>query len=305
MTLTLQPAQGERQKAAPDDLIDETTGETSPAKPHAKVGILCDGAARPAADRPQGGHRDDAERAGQQHGLCHVGHLRAALEILGQFRIDAIGHAGAAGIGLRELHVVGTGQGQCRGGIGQKVRIDGIIGIHGHHMGRVGAGMVQSDVQGAGLGARHAGPMQEADPVAKSGTFIAHRLPDGRILGVVVDHDNLDRGGRPVLPRQRANGCDHQCRGFVVRRDVDRKDGRCLRGRPQRHAQVLTVRPTPHDQPRNLQEDQCCAKRRDKAGQDEDAQTDDRQKDRQDEHDVSPHRAWVFEASKTKRFTPR
>jgi hypothetical protein len=74
------------------------------------------------------------------------------------------------------------------------VRVD-----DGDHLGpRVG--LAQREVERAGLEARERVDVEEAEALAEAGAVRLDRLPDRRVLGVVVDHQDLE--ARIVQRRQ-------------------------------------------------------------------------------------------------------
>ena len=80
--------------------------------------------------------------------------------------------------------------------------LDNVITIDNRNYFRLGSSLPQGVVEGAGLETGERIDMKEAKAWSQGLTMGGHRLPDRRILGVVVDDqhfkpaDNPDRPGR-------------------------------------------------------------------------------------------------------------
>ncbi|MNC11981.1 hypothetical protein D3C75_596920 [compost metagenome] len=124
---------------------------------------------------------------------------------------------------LRRLHHGDLRIGEVRHHVLEPVAFDAVVGVdHRDHL-SVGSGVLQHVVQRAALEAGQRRDVEELEARAEAGAVGFHRLPDRRVLGVVVDHQDLEV--RVVEARQGVEGLFDHLRRLVVAGHVDRHLG--------------------------------------------------------------------------------
>ncbi len=194
-------------------------------EPQPQFRVLGDAPLGPAVHLHQGRAPDHGHGAMLDDGVALVARHHAEQEEAAVF-----GHAhGLEGVLVGIAIILGRlGDGHLRvleGGhqIPQPQGMHHIIGVDNrHHLGgRVG--LAQGIVEGTGLEARQGIDMEEAEAFPQLGAIGLHRLPDRRVLGVVIDHQDLEIG--IVEGRQGVQGLFQQFRRLVVGRDMDGHQG--------------------------------------------------------------------------------
>ncbi len=121
---------------------------------------------------------------------------------------------------LRALHDRDLRVGEVANQRGQPAAIDDVVGVdHGYDLSAL-VDLIERKVQRAGLKARPARQMEEAEILTEARHVVAHRLPARRVLGVVVDHQQLEV--RIVQALDACNGCDHHFGRLIAASQVNR-----------------------------------------------------------------------------------
>ena len=95
---------------------------------------------------------------------------------------------------LRRLHEAHHRVGELRHHAAQPVGFDDVVAIqHADDLG-VRGGLAQAEVQRAGFEAFVFAQVEEAEFFAQPRAMLRHRLPEGRVHGVVVDHQHFEIG---------------------------------------------------------------------------------------------------------------
>ena len=129
----------------------------------------------------------------------------------------------AVAVVLRRLHHGDLRVAEVRHHVLEPVAVDAVVRVdHRHHFG-VRRGVRQDVVQRAALEAFDRCHVEEAEARAQLGAVGFHRLPHGRVLGVVVDDDDFVI--RVVQRSERVEGLFDHLRRLVVAGHVDRHLG--------------------------------------------------------------------------------
>ncbi|CRQ88084.1 hypothetical protein PAERUG_E5_London_17_VIM_2_12_12_05150 [Pseudomonas aeruginosa] len=192
--------------------------------PQAQLGVLGDAPFRPsqlvqhaAPDHGHGAVLDDrvAVVAGDHADVEEALVLGVAEPLEGALVLVAVV--------LRRLHHGDPRVAEVRHHVPEPVGVDAVVGIdHRDHL-DVRRHVAQGEVQRAGLEAFQRGDVEEAEALAQARAVRLDRLPDGRVAGVVVDHQ--DFVVRVVEAGKGVEGLLQQFRRLVVAGHVDRHLG--------------------------------------------------------------------------------
>jgi hypothetical protein len=168
-----------------------------------EISVLADGVAGPAAGHLHRGAPDQAHRAVHDDGVGLVALDHADIEEPGIFAVHDVVHQRPVAVAmvLRRLHQPDAGIGEHRHQILQPVRLHDIIGVDDADDLGIDGGAGHGDAQRAGLEALDLLGVDELEAFAERAAVILDRLPEGRVRGVVDDHDAFEI--RIIQPRHR------------------------------------------------------------------------------------------------------
>ena len=146
----------------------------------AKVGILANGIAGPAAGHIHRGAADQAHGAVNDDGIGLVALDHADVEEPGIFAVHDIVHQRtiAVAVILRRLHQADAGIGENRHQILQPIRLHDIVGVDDADDLGIGRGALHRDAQGAGLETLDLLGIDELETLAERAAVILDRLPE-------------------------------------------------------------------------------------------------------------------------------
>ena len=192
----------------------------------AKIGVLDDGAARPAAGAGNRGAPDQAHGAVHDDGVRLVALDHADVEEAGVFAVHGVVHdrAFAVAVILRRLDHADLLIGEIRHEVLQPVRTHDVVGVDdADDLGVVG-GVGEREPQRAGLVAVEVVDVDELEALAQRAAMLLDRLPQRRVGRVVDDHHAFEI--RIFEARDRVERELEHVRRLFMGRDMDRHLGR-------------------------------------------------------------------------------
>ena len=196
-----------------------------------QLGILADAPFRPLAEALQGVGTHHDHRAVLHDGVALVAMVHADAEeaVVLEVHHPAERVTAPATVGLRRLHDPGLRILEVDDQVLQPAAHHHVVGIDdGDDLG-IGGGLLQAEVEGAGLVARPLGQVEEAEVLGQRRHVRLDRLPELLVLRVVVDDQHLVVA--VVEVGQAPDGGDHRVRVLVAAGKVDRDLGFTMSGR--------------------------------------------------------------------------